>query len=162
MIWIKFIKLFAFSIDFNPMNSNWIIDSKAKIRVAIRDHIFSLFSCSSQFHRISTTNPKSPSIPHNFGIRVKILDRKKRGKKRKEIKKRGKNQKKCYCSVNSNFIVLWFTVYRHCSLHHYSLQSTAVVRSPFQAHSESESSSVRSVGCVTESWNHWKDFTVLG
>jgi len=41
----KKLKLFSLSIDFNPMN--WIIGGEAKIWVAIRDHIFLFFSCSS-------------------------------------------------------------------------------------------------------------------
>ena len=53
MIWIKFMKLFAFSIDFNPMDL--IISDEAKIQIAIRDHIFPFFSCSFPI----------PSNPHH-------------------------------------------------------------------------------------------------
>ena len=61
MIWIKFIKLFAFGIDFNSMD--WIIDGEAKIRVAIRDHIFSFFSCSSPITQNPHHKPKIPLRP---------------------------------------------------------------------------------------------------
>jgi len=54
-------KLFAFGFDFNPIY--WIIGSEAKIWVASRD-IFPLFYFFSQFHKIPTTNPKSPSVSH--------------------------------------------------------------------------------------------------
>jgi len=80
----KKMKLFAFNIDFDLVD--WIIGGEAKIRIAICDHIQHPNPYSSPIPpKNSTTNPKSPSVPHHFSIRVELSE-KKRKKERKEKK----------------------------------------------------------------------------
>ena len=111
---------------------------RSGLRSVIISLLFSLIL--SQFHKIPTTNPNSPSVPYHFGqSRIScffLLPQNKIHFK-----------KKLHCSMNG-----YFTVHGYCSL-----QSAAVVRNSFQARLESDSSFVWSVGCVIEFRSYWKN-----
>ena len=130
-------KLFTLGINFNLMD--WIIGSEAKIRVTIRDHIFSFFSCSSSI-------PQNPLHPTSIWYQSRIFC----------FFPSTKIHFKKICSMNSDFTVPWIVIVLFIALF---MQSA--VRSPFQARSEPDSSSVWSVRCMTESQSYRKDFTAV-
>ena len=70
MILIKKMKLFALVFILIPLIESYAVKPRFGLQSAIISFFSSLFL--PQFHQIPTTNPKSPSVPHQFGIRAEF------------------------------------------------------------------------------------------